>query len=120
MAKLATQANTLVLLAFALMLGLVGFLYLRYGADLANADYWVRHSYLVLGDIKDLMIAADEAETGQRGFLLTGRDDYLPPYSAARDRATLLFSDLRQQTADNPGEQARLERLSPLLQQKLE
>ncbi len=106
--------------------GLVAVLLLVCGVTWAQFDQarsarrWSQHTDDVIIAVKDLNLAVRNAETGQRGFLLTDRDDYLQPYEAAIEQVTLLFSDLRRLTADNPAEQARLQALSPVLQHKLE
>jgi len=118
--QLATKANSLVIAAFVMLLGLAALLYTRYDAEVGTAQGWVEHTYRVLGDIKDLMLAVQDAETGQRGYLLTGRDEYLTPYGQGRDRAGLLFGELKELTADNPQQQERLQGLSAQIQQKLD
>lgn len=42
------------------------------------------------------------AEAGQRGFLLTGKESYLDPYYAALPRITQLMQQIRQHYADDP------------------
>ncbi len=85
-----------------------------------TARRWSQHTDDVIITIKDLDLAIRNAETGQRGFLLTGRDEYLLPYDTAIGRVTFLTGELQRLTADNPVEQARLQALSPVLQHKLE
>jgi signal transduction histidine kinase/CHASE3 domain sensor protein/FixJ family two-component response regulator len=85
-----------------------------------SAREWSQHSYDVLGTIKDLNLAVRQAETGQRGFLVTGDDNYLAPYKEALDRVGLLQDELQRLTVDNPIEQDRLHTLAPVLQRKLE
>jgi signal transduction histidine kinase/CheY-like chemotaxis protein len=85
-----------------------------------NARELSQHSYGVLGTMKDLAIALRDAERGQRGYLLTGKDEYLGPYNAARDHIGLLQGELQKLTADNPAQQERLRALSPTIQHKLE
>ena len=85
-----------------------------------NARGWSQHADDVISTIKDLTLAVRNAETGQRGYLLTGRDDYLGPYEAALGQVSFLQGELQRLTADNPVEQARLQALSPVLQKKLE
>jgi CHASE3 domain sensor protein len=46
------------------------------------------HSYEVRGTINDPSQAILEAETGQRGYLLTGSNDYLAPYQASAASAS--------------------------------
>jgi signal transduction histidine kinase/CheY-like chemotaxis protein len=119
MAQLATKANSLIIAAFVLVFGVIAMLYAQYDSEVRDAQEWVDHTYTVQAHIKDLRVAMDEAETGQRGYLLTGRDEFLAPYNAARDRSALLYGELKNLTADNPVEQDRLTKLSPLMQQKL-
>ena len=85
-----------------------------------SAREWSRHSYEVLAGIKDLELAVLDAETGQRGYLLTGNDDYLAPYQASLSRVGLLQGELQRLTADNPVEQERLRTLAPALLRKLD
>ena len=40
-------------------------------------------SHAVITALDELLSRAQDAETGQRGFLLTNRDAYLQPYTAA-------------------------------------
>ena len=85
-----------------------------------SAREWSRHSYEVLTTIKDLDLALRDAETGQRGYLLTGNDDYLVPYQEPLGHVNFLQGELQRLTADNPAEQDRLRELSPIVQRKLE
>lgn len=55
--------------------------------------------------------AVQDAERGQRGFLITGGEVYLEPYSRAKERLPRLMIDLQRATADNPDQQQRLLRL---------
>jgi signal transduction histidine kinase len=117
---IVTRANLLGLGVLLVLLVLVGIAtWDRFNAA-RTARQWWQHSYSVIGAIKDLDLSIEDAESGQRGFLLSGNEDYLKPYTAALGRITLLESRLDQLTADNPAEQARLRALAPLIQRKLE
>jgi CHASE3 domain sensor protein len=74
----------------------------------------------VIATIKDLDIAIHDAETGQRGYLLTGDNDYLAPFEAALDKVTFLQRELQRLTSEDRSEQERLRSLAPLLQRKLD
>ncbi|GJE07957.1 Sensor histidine kinase RcsC [Methylobacterium jeotgali] len=117
---LVKRANILFLGVLLLILALVAGISLERLNAARDAREWAQHSYRVLGTLKDLVIALTEAETGQRGYVLTGKDEYLAPYNAARDRIGLLQGDLQRDTADNPRQQERLRTLAPLIQLKLE
>ena len=72
----------------------------------------------VLARIESLLSELKDAETGQRGYVLTGRDDYLEPYNTAVRSIPGQLEDLRQLTLD-PGQQARIVSLRPLIAAKL-
>lgn len=44
---------------------------------------WVVHSLAARDELTNVLSRAEAAETGQRGYLLTGREDYLAPYNQA-------------------------------------
>jgi signal transduction histidine kinase/CHASE3 domain sensor protein/ActR/RegA family two-component response regulator len=116
---LALRANTLGLAAALLVLLAVGALTWARFTEIRDARGWVRHTYEVIGTIDDLTLTLDQAESGERGYLLTGNESYVAPYQRALDRAGLLQGDLQRLTADNPRQQERLQHLGPLLQRQL-
>jgi signal transduction histidine kinase/DNA-binding response OmpR family regulator/CHASE3 domain sensor protein len=59
----------------------------------------------VIITLGELLSSAQDAETGQRGFLLTNNEKYLEPYNAALDSVPLHVSELAQLTRDNPAQQ---------------
>jgi methyl-accepting chemotaxis protein len=61
-----------------------------------------------------------DAETGQRGFLVTGEDRYLQPYERAIQQINSSLDILRQHLGDEPEQLARLARLEPLIRDRLE
>jgi signal transduction histidine kinase len=117
---LVRRANVLVLGVLMVILASVGAVtWERLNAS-REAREWSQHSYRVLATTKDLAIALRDAERGQRGYVLTGRDEYLGPYDTARDRLGLLQGELQKLTADNPAQQERIRTLAPAIQHKLE
>jgi len=60
-----------------------------------------------------------EAETGQRGFLLTGDLTYLDPFTTARRELPAAEAELRYLTGDNAEQQARLDQLRPIIAEKV-
>jgi two-component sensor histidine kinase/CHASE3 domain sensor protein len=68
----------------------------------------------VLLALNDVMTAALDAETGQRGYLLTGKPDYLVPYVEAKQRRSRAMARLREVSRkiddiDLPGQLDRLD-----------
>jgi diguanylate cyclase (GGDEF)-like protein len=106
-----------VLFAILILVSVMTWMEIR---DTRSARQWSQHSLEVIATIRDLNVAVAEAETGQRGYLLTGRDDYLAPYTAELGRAGSLMDQLRSLMVNNPAEQGRLRILADDLQLKAE
>jgi PAS domain S-box-containing protein len=73
----------------------------------------------VLGATAALLSNLKDAETGQRGFVITGDESYLDPYNGA---AAVMESDLahlRTLIQDNPEQQVRLEPAASLIGEKM-
>jgi methyl-accepting chemotaxis protein len=106
-------------LASALVLALVGGVGYNSTHSLIQNEYWVSHTHQVRRELADLIKLLTDAETGQRGYVITGSDDYLAPYRAARADIDDTFATLRHDTADNRDQQQRLDRMRPLVDRKL-
>ena len=79
----------------------------------------VRHSLTVETDLSELLSSLQDAETGERGFLLTGNDVYLAPYERASRAVAGQFADLQQAIADNPRQLAMMEELRQVATERL-
>jgi signal transduction histidine kinase len=79
----------------------------------------VMHTHLVLEKLDALQIHLTDAETGERGYILTGLESYLPPYQVAYALVAQNLHSLRELTADNPVQQDSLDRLEPLARARL-
>jgi methyl-accepting chemotaxis protein len=69
--------------------------------------------------LADLLSELKDAETGQRGYIITGVDSYLEPYQSALGAVKGTIENVRKLTADNANQQRRLGALSPLIDAKL-
>ena len=74
-----------------------------------EAAEWVRHTIRVLEQITLVQQRVSDAESGQRGYVLTGDPTYLQPYHDAIAALPQDLGDLRKLTADNPSQQTSLE-----------
>jgi len=75
---------------------------------LRNDNQWIVHSHQVITTLDDLLSTMKDAETGQRGYLLTYKDRYLEPYNSALAAVGSQLDELAQETRDNPSQQARI------------
>ncbi|HET6309335.1 MAG TPA: CHASE3 domain-containing protein, partial [Rhodopila sp.] len=116
--KLVSRANVLVFGALIAFLALIALLTWDRFAAAVSARQWSQHSYQVLDTIRSLQIALEDAETNQRGYLLTNNQAYLTPYEASLRQAALLIGRLQALTADNQAQQDRLRQLAPAVQHR--
>jgi CheY-like chemotaxis protein/CHASE3 domain sensor protein len=73
----------------------------------------------VLAQIEGLLSTLKDAETGQRGFLLTNDESYLEPYALAQAALPTEISRLKALLAERPEQSHRLEDLESLAKQKM-
>jgi signal transduction histidine kinase/DNA-binding response OmpR family regulator/CHASE3 domain sensor protein len=84
-----------------------------------RSQAWVVHTYQVLGKLEEIISALKDAETGQRGYLLTGEEPFLAPYEESSRRIEPLLRELGQLTRDNPQRGLRIQGLSRDIEQRL-
>ncbi|TXR55246.1 methyl-accepting chemotaxis protein [Quadrisphaera setariae] len=100
------------------LLAVVGGLALKFTETLyANQDA-VQHTYQVLSALTALDSSLKDAETGQRGYLITGDDAYLAPFTAAKSTTAEELDEVAALTADNPEQQERIATIRPLIDSK--
>ena len=100
-AAIGFSAVLAVLIAYALVT-------LHHTQRLNQQDHWVSHTYDVLGELETLISSLKDAETGQRGFVITGNEAYLEPYHTALTEYKEHENRLRALIADNPQQLERL------------
>ena len=84
----------------------------------SNTD--VEGTQKLIGGTEQLLSLLKDAETGQRGFLLTGEDRYLAPYRQALLGIPAAFDTLDSVAKQRPDQARRLRALTPLVQRKLD
>jgi signal transduction histidine kinase len=116
--KLVSQANVLIFGVLVVVVALAGFTTWDRFAAAKSARQWTLHTYEVLGAIRELEITIRDAESNERGYLLTGRDDFLTAYDAALSSSSVLLGNIQRLTADNQAQKSRLELLGPAWQRR--
>jgi len=100
---------------FLVIVGMIGY-WSTYA--LIETSYSVTHTHKVQEQISNYVSNMKDAETGQRGFVLTGDATYLEPYTLAVEAAPKLLGDLRALTEDDPGQQKHLDQIESLTASK--
>ncbi|MFL5357341.1 PAS domain-containing protein [Archangium sp.] len=99
---------------------LIAGLFLRSTHQLSQTSGRVAHTLDIINEAEQLLSLVKDAETSQRGYLLTGEESYLAPYDEARLHLGPTRERLRALVADDASQLERLGRMEALLQEKLE
>jgi len=89
----------------------VGVLAHQVSTRLATTTDWVEHSMEVEVTMQKALTRMVDAETGARGFFITGVEVFLQPYVGAATDVMKLFDRASELTADNSLQRARVEAL---------
>ncbi len=114
--ELWTTVGLALVLAFFLVSGVTAY---RNIEVLRKDSEQIWHTHEVLVALDDLLSTTQDAETGQRGYLLTGNDRYLEPYQNAVSAVGSRIEDVASLTKDNPVQQANIRPLRLHLDAKL-
>lgn len=87
--------------------------------NLMNSNRAVAHSDKVIATLEKLLSVMKDAETGQRGYLLSGQITFLEPYNGAYGAAETLTEQLQMLTADNHRQQVNIAMIRQVLTQRL-
>ncbi len=96
--------------------GLISYLNTR---TLKRDAQQITHSHEVLAALDDVVSLTKDAETGQRGYLITGDEKYLEPHTAAVARIDERLDDVERLTRDNAAQQGRIPSLRARITAKL-
>jgi PAS domain S-box-containing protein len=119
--KVPQTAERLSLGIATLLVVSIGLLAYKAWADFDRRNEQVEITQEIIGGTNALLSSLKDAETGQRGFLLTGEERYLEPYRHAVTEVPALLDKLAVLMASRRPEQAaRLERMRPLIRGKLD
>lgn len=77
-----------------------------------------RRSIAQRQDVQQLLSLVQDAETGQRGYVITGNPGFLMPYADARKTLAARLKSVKDSVAGNAIEMARYEKLKSLIDAK--
>ncbi|MCS3794781.1 response regulator [Niastella sp. OAS944] len=80
-----------------------------------ETNQWVTHTHEVLYEFQQILIHCVDAETGERGFIITGNEKYLEPYSNASTQINEHLANVKELTKDNPRQQKNVQDIHQLI-----
>ncbi len=118
--KWSVEQKTRVMLGVAsvILVGLNALFYWSFVKQKETSDQ-VTQSRKVLLKIEGVLSSIKDAETGQRGYLLTGQESYLEPYDLAIKTIAQQIIELKASPITAPDQQQQIKILEPLVRQKL-
>ena len=112
-----TRIVTSFAIAISVVVGISAYLSIR---QLVEANRSTTQTHVVLEKLDHLLAVLTDAETGQRGYILTGEARYLEPYLHATSLSQRDIDALRELTNDNREQQQSLTQLQSLARARLE
>ena len=94
-----------------IILAAVAFFSFRNSEKFIDTNQWVDHTHEVLNEFSQVLAASVDAETGVRGFVISGNEAFLEPYNISRQTMAQHIDKVKNLTADNPLQQKNIERL---------
>ena len=73
-------------------------------ALISESRGWVVHTNRVMASAKDIIAAAINMETGVRGYLLSGKDEFLEPFEEGQKKFKVIRLQLQKTVSDNPAQ----------------
>ena len=87
--------------------------------NLSKSSELVVETYMVNVQLEQIFSYLKDAETGQRGFIITNDSLYLDPYVKSRESINNSFAELKELTKENDFQQNKLKDLSSLIDKRL-
>ncbi|WP_370280597.1 diguanylate cyclase [Pontibacterium sp.] len=117
--RIGIRKKLVALFGLLIALSLVHYFKIKQATEDASRQLeWVEHTHEVIVTSEILLGQLRDAETGQRGYLLTGEPDYLEPYLSGVEGTKSLLTTLQSLTVDNAEQQETLQQVSALVDRK--
>jgi PAS domain S-box-containing protein len=94
-----------------------------YNGQIQNSETtakWVAHTHEVLYLTEQVLTLVIDSETGARGYLLTGKDEFSEPLLKSAATIDDKLERLKKLTAENPNQQPRMDSLMNFIRLRLE
>lgn len=115
-ADIGVTIGLAVVMMFFIVSGLIGYSNIQM---LRENSRNVAHTHEVITSLDELLSILKDAETGQRGYVLTGNQKYLKPYNDAIQAVGEQIAKVDMLIEDRPEEQARMEQAKVHIKNKI-
>lgn len=105
--------------AALLIIAIVGGITYKTTKNLSDATDLVVHTYKLNVELEQILSYLKDAETGQRGYILTTDSLYLEPFFSGREKINNTFAELKELTRNDKVQQENLVALSKLIDNRM-
>ncbi|MDM8551892.1 CHASE3 domain-containing protein, partial [Desulfobacterales bacterium HSG2] len=99
-------------LALALIIGIISIINIR---SMVRTREWVEHTHKVIEAAERITSSAIDMETGMRGYLLAGKEEFLEPYNHGENATYEFIGSLQKKVSDNPPQVRCLDKAETIL-----
>lgn len=118
--RITSKIFTIAFVIALFVLFFISSLSYRQNQSLRESEKWVAHSFTVQLLLEQLFSAVKDAETGQRGFIITRDSSFLQPYFNAHQKIDSIYNKLQVITNDDDEQQQNLSKLKPMINRRFE
>ncbi|MCO6188606.1 CHASE3 domain-containing protein [Rhizobium sp. L1K21] len=79
--------------------------------EVKQTTHWNEHTMKVISAADGIVSSMVNQETGFRGYLLSGKDEFLKPYKSGWVSFNTFWNEAKTLTSDNPAQQQRLDEI---------
>jgi|GEM_PF-1767298 len=99
----------------SVVLGILFFAFNKNKKQAAETTNWVEHTHEVLFAAEQVNTQSNEIQSGARGYIITGEENYLPLFTNTANTINDNILRLRILVKDNPDQQVRIDTLKKLI-----
>jgi len=119
--KFNLKQITTIFFSILILVGIINFITILITENnTEDKERWVIHTYKVINEAQKLIGFLRDAETGQRGYLLTLSKEYLEPYNLGKTQSLSSYKSLKTLTKDNQNQQNILFQIDKLIIRKFD
>lgn len=87
---------------------------------LMETSYWVTHTHQVLAEISDLYADLQDVESGTRGFVISGKDEYLEPFRTGSESVPKRYKRVAELVSDSALQRRRIDDVDAVIKERIE
>ncbi len=117
------KIGTRILLAFMTLVvsfAIVGFIGYQNQERLGKTKWWIEHTYIVLAKLDAISEQISKTESTVRAYVIMSDENLIQSWSTFQINLNRDLDELQDLIKDNPNQQTRIDRLKPLIENRID